>query len=663
VQLDLDHMNGAGRRCSLQREGSVHAVLRHDLAVSSEDRNDKNLPMFPRRMRATMKEGITKSILFIALVLILIVVAGNATGFAQSCPTTPNYLPDFTSNQNCLYLDGMYADSQITTYPGFYGAVQPAPSGVTNVLRLTPNQGFYAGSAWYGTQQPVAGAFTSTFTFQLTGANGILCGEVPCPGDGIAFLIQNSAAGTAALGPEACGIGFGGSAYCQTIYGPQSGISNSLAIEFNTFDNYDVDPSSSDVTIQNCGGTGANSVDPTCQLAVNDLTQLNPPINLSDGTVHTVTINYSGPNTMLLDVILDNIDLFPPTSSNPTGGVKFNMASIGLASGNSCSNCLAWVGFTAATGGADDNQDIQTWTFTPQAQTAVLSQNQQANLNFPNASGQNVYSYTGQLTAPYATPVIQVQPILMTQQACNQLVDVNFWPAQCFVYENAENTGVNASVLFAVTCPTSPGGTCGTGSDESFFAELGSIFEYSQSLNPFFVYPGIFGIFNPFPGWLKGSGPNALMPCALPQSGPLFKSNQIDTFFIDNGTTKGKSSGTGSCWVATYDTPGEIWPGITISSPKSTTYSLNQAVAASYTCSNPFTSQPASSPVGPYLTAASCTQSIGTQNSCTFTPPPGGGLSCTGTVPTNSKGLHIFTVTAIDSGGNQNLDAVIYNVK
>ena len=62
------------------------------------------------------------------------------------------------------------------------------------MLRLTPNQSGWAGSAWYNSQQVVSGPFSTTFTFQLTGANdGTLCGDVPCPGDGIAFVIQNSA--------------------------------------------------------------------------------------------------------------------------------------------------------------------------------------------------------------------------------------------------------------------------------------------------------------------------------------------------------------------------------------------------------------------------------------------------------------------------------------
>src|SRR5208337_1683944 len=237
-----------------------------------------------------------------------------------------------------------------------------------------------------------------------------------------------------------------------------------------------------------------------CSIALNDLTKLTPSINMADGNVHSVTINYSGPGTNLLDVILDNIDLFP-------GGIVFNMTTIGLNSGN------AWVGFTAATGGGDDNQDILSWTFTPQAQTAVVSTTQQATLSYPNAAGNNVYDYTAQLTAQYPTPVVQVQPILMTQAACDALVQQSFRPARCFVYENAENTGEDAAVIFSVTCPNSPGGTCGSAGDQNFFAQLGTDFEFLQSENPYFIYPGILGPLNPFPGFLKGAGPNPLEPC------------------------------------------------------------------------------------------------------------------------------------------------------
>lgn len=591
------------------------------------------------------------------------VLFGTIVGWAQC--TVPNYSPDFSNatSQACLTLNGINYNSPSTSYPGFY----PSVSGGSTVLRITPNQQAWTGSAWYNTQQPVSGAFSTTFTFQLSGANA------DGPGDGIAFVIQNSPppsestplSGLAALGPEGCGIGFGASAFCLVEgTGPQTGIPNSLAIEINSFQNSQVDPSNSDVTIQNCSGTGANSVDPSCSLGVNDLTTLQPAINVGDGNVHTATITYSPSSLMTcgpegnstcssIDVILDNVDLFPGQT------VLFNIPSIGLTSSGS-----AWVGFTAATYGADDNQDILSWTFTPQAESALITTNAPAVLTFPNASGTPVYSYQAQLTTPYAQPLLQVQPILISPQACNQLVDQNFWPARCFVYENAESMGVDAAVMFAVTCPNSPNQQCND--NDTFFATLGTNFSFLYSDNPFFIYPGVLGLLNPFPGWLKGAGPSSSNPCTPPASGPLFTSNQIESFSVTGdpgGRTLGGSGGTGSCWVATYDTPGEIWPGITISSPTFTTYKLNQSVTAAYTCSNPSTSKPTSSATGPYLTTASCTQATGTQTSCsTLTPPPGGGLSCKGTVPTSKKGLQLFTVTGVDSGGNQNIDIVIYNV-
>jgi Legume lectin domain len=586
-----------------------------------------------------MRIGIAKLIM-LAVTAALMTVTGGARAWAQSCPTSPNYLPDFSSNQSCLAFKNNGAG---TGYPGFYSPVPPPPTGVAKVLRLTPNQFFWATSAWYTTQQPVSGAFSTTFTFQLSGTTAGGSGNA----DGIAFLIQNSPAGTTALGPDGCGIGFGDDTQigCTSSTG---GIPNSLAVEFNSYQNYGIDPSNSDVTIQNCSGTGQNSVDPGCTIAVNDLTKLPNPINLADGNIHTVTINYSGPSTKLLDVILDNIDLLP-------GGTTFDLTTLSLNNGN------AWVGFTAATGGGDDDQDILSWTFTPQSQTAVVTTTGTSTLSFPNAAGTTAYDFTAGLTAPYAQPVVKVQPVLMTAAACDALVQKNFWPARCLVYQNAENTGLDAAVMFSMTCPNSPNTTCDDGA--TFFATLGTDFDFLFSDNPFLIYPGVLGPLNPFPGWLKGEGPNSGDPCIPPASGPLFTSNQISGFSVTGdpkGKTTGGSGGTGSCWVATYDTPGEIWPGINISSPKATKYTKGQPVTATYSCNNPGTSKPTSSPTGPYLTAATCTQSSGVQTSCTQTAS---GLSCTGTVDTSTKGKHIFLVTAIDSGGNQNLDAVVYTVK
>ena len=562
---------------------------------------------------------------------VLLVVAGSSFAWAQACPTSPSYATDFSSNQNCLTLNGTTPG-----YPGFY----PAVTGTGVVLRVTPNATSTAGSAWFNTQQPVSGAFSTTFTFQLSGSNTSLG-----PADGFAFVIQ--AAGSSALGPIGCGIGFGDSS--SGCAPPTGGIPNSLAIEFNTYANYGVDSSGNTVTIQNCMGTGANNVDPTCTIALNS----NLASVLADGNVHTVSINYSGPSTKLLDVILDSNDLFP-------GGVAFDLTTIGLNAGGT-----AFVGFTAATGGGDDNHDIQTWTFTPLSQTVVISQAAPTIVPFTNAAGNTAYDFTAQLTAPYSTPEMKIKPILMTAAQCDALVQKNFWPARCFVYENAENTGMDAAVLFEVTCPDSPGGTCGSNEDENFFATLGTDFNFTYADNPFFIYPGFTSLVNPLPGFLKGEGPNSLAPCTPPTSGPLFQSNQINAFFVDSIHTTGGSGGGASCWVSVYDTPYELPPGVKITSPGFTTYTQGQVVTANYTCSNPSTSKPTTSATGPYLTVATCSQSEipkapSNANTCNSV---GGQIQCTGPVDTSVLGLHTFFVTSLDSGSNQSVQLVVYNVK
>ena len=50
-----------------------------------------------------MKIGIAK-LIRVAAIAALVVIAGSTGAWAQNCPTSPNYLPDFSSNQNCLAL-------------------------------------------------------------------------------------------------------------------------------------------------------------------------------------------------------------------------------------------------------------------------------------------------------------------------------------------------------------------------------------------------------------------------------------------------------------------------------------------------------------------------------------------------------------------------------
>ncbi len=288
------------------------------------------------------------------------VARGQAPAISNpSCSlSAPNFVPDFSSNQNCLTPNGTAAFAKpagANPFGTVNPAPQPPPANVSTVLRLTTNNTGQAGSAWFVTQQPVAGAFSTTFaTFQMSNTNGYVA-------DGFAFVIQNSPASqggaTTALGLDGCAIGFADDP-TGSCANPTGGIPNSVAIEFNTYLNGgQVDTTANSVAIQSCG-VNPNSIDtnvpagaPTCTIGVNN----SLPITLADGNVHTVTVTYtppasgSGPGT--LDVILDNNDLFPAANSQ-AAGVAFDMTTLGLTNGT------AYVGFTAATGGGDADQDI-----------------------------------------------------------------------------------------------------------------------------------------------------------------------------------------------------------------------------------------------------------------------------------------------------------------
>jgi hypothetical protein len=264
---------------------------------------------------------------------------------------------------------------------------------------------------------------------------------------------------------------------------------------------------------------------------------------------------------------------------------------------------------------------------------------------------------------------VQVQPILISEEDCEKLVDANpaFGHAQCFVFQNADGKGKRSSALFELTCPDLPEGSC---DQPDFIADLGTDFIFQKGDNLGFQF--LNSTFGPHAGWLKGDGGVPGHPCAVDPNNPppfLFQSNQISSFSVigdPTGITKGKGVPGGSCWVATYNTSGEAPPGVKITSPTFSTYKQKATPGvASYTCSDPKTSQnPATSPVGPYLTAASCKQSQAPNlnNSSCSSSNVSGVISCSGTFDLSAKGLHVFTVTSKDTGGNVGANIVIYNV-
>lgn len=206
-----------------------------------------------------------------------------------------------------------------------------------NLLRLTPAAFVQGGAAWYAAKQPVANGFETTFQFRFTNP-GWIWSNLPNPvgADGIAFVIQNSS--TTELGQLGDGLGY-------------HNIANSLAVELDCWRNdYYGDPNDggSAATYGNhisvhTRGALPNSADE--QYSVGRTSSIP---NMHDGAVHSVTISYV-PGTMTIQM----------------DGRQVLTVSIDLSTKLSLDGGKAWVGFTAATGNAWQNQDILNWAYHP----------------------------------------------------------------------------------------------------------------------------------------------------------------------------------------------------------------------------------------------------------------------------------------------------------
>jgi hypothetical protein len=200
---------------------------------------------------------------------------------------------------------------------------------VVSDVRVTPSSSrLQAGAAWLVSKQTVAAGFQTSFQFQISGV-------VQNPGDGFAFVIQNES--NSALGSEASGNGY-------------KGMGNSVAVEFDTtYHDYEEDPVPQHIAVHTLGAAD-NTAHERASIG-----SAETPIDLADGQVHTVTIEYS---PGILNVYLDG-------DENPVLSVEIDLAAtIRLDDG------AAWVGFTASTEpGFRENHDILSWTFESEPST------------------------------------------------------------------------------------------------------------------------------------------------------------------------------------------------------------------------------------------------------------------------------------------------------
>jgi hypothetical protein len=188
-----------------------------------------------------------------------------------------------------------------------------------NSIRITPSQPDQLGAVWHSSRQDVTSGFTTTFRFKMA-ANGA---------DGLAFVIQNSSID--AIAPA----GSGGATLGY------AGIPNSVAIEFDTFD--DSEPNGNHISVQTLG-TAPNSSDHAASIVWYD-----PGYPLNGGQDHTVRVVHDSDT---LRIYLDDDSVPVITSPLDIGDLL------------SLPDDSAWVGFTAATHGLKQHHSLLDWTFT-----------------------------------------------------------------------------------------------------------------------------------------------------------------------------------------------------------------------------------------------------------------------------------------------------------
>jgi hypothetical protein len=422
----------------------------------------------------------------------------------------------------------------------------------TTVLRLTPSLDGQVGSAWYATSLSLKSGFTTTFTFRLSNPRGI------GPADGIAFVIQNGSfqangtSGSLAIGSPA--FSGGGAIGFQDL-------THSLAVELDTFCNSQNSDTcvgnefstANEVAILSCG-SAANSADHAlCGIAQADV----PSPIFADGGVHTMVITYTPPGECTecttLRVTLDETQVL---------AAHVDLASLGLDPSQD-----AFVGFTAATGAGEENQDILSWSFTStQSQQTGTSINTTPTQTFTfnndfagNNGDQYIFDYSnasGTITANNnATPFItnlQITPadwptfVRGTPFATTMCISVNGANGNCTAKKQVCTTP-------ALTTPA--GDNCPQSSDRNIL--LSARFDASTITDP----ATIFGVVEGTDDWAGGvcafvpGSPEGPLPC--PQGGLVeFKGPGEYT-----GRKGGASTNSTYTWVTGVRPPSTVVTG------------------------------------------------------------------------------------------------------
>lgn len=211
------------------------------------------------------------------------------------------------------------------------GNAATAVTGDGSVLRLTPSVASQHGSVFTTSQISLgAGAsFSTFFQFRFTIPGG------RNPSDGIAFVLQTV---NNTVGSSGGGLGY-------------VGIANSVAVEFDTFNNGPAagDPNGNHVAVDTGGNLNGTGVIVNGQSNCDNVaTVTSMPNCMSNGDIWSVWIDYDG--VTLQVALADNSTTRPANIINQAINIP---AFTGSTS--------AFVGFTGGTGAGFQNQDILNW--------------------------------------------------------------------------------------------------------------------------------------------------------------------------------------------------------------------------------------------------------------------------------------------------------------
>jgi len=238
-----------------------------------------------------------------------------------------------------------------------------------SVIRLTDTNGFSAGALWYNKKLNLNNGFVCDFKFRLSVGDNKNFSEDSYPGaDGIAFVIQNTSID--ALGRIGGGIGY-------------DSLKNALAFEIDLFHNrmrQDFklnDPNGNHFAIQ------ANTDHISADHSSDSFVFINPDIMTirSDSSIYYLRIIYKPGNIF---VYLDTSRAYslPPICSIPNFYLE-NYLDFSIDS-------AFFVGFTAATGRAVQNHDIEDWYFCVKPSVSNLIVTVDENVNENSNSIENI---------------------------------------------------------------------------------------------------------------------------------------------------------------------------------------------------------------------------------------------------------------------------------